>query len=71
MKKEYDFAKMQAVRNPYATALKQQITIRLNSGTVEYFKAMAKEVGIPYQTLIDSYLTDCALSKRRLNIRWK
>ncbi|OWV18094.1 BrnA antitoxin of type II toxin-antitoxin system [Fibrobacter sp. UWB16] len=71
MKKEYDFAKMQAVRNPYATALKKQITIRLNSGTVEYFKAMAKEVSIPYQTLIDSYLTDCALSKRRLNIRWK
>ena len=70
MKKEYDFAKMQAVRNLYATALKKQITIRLNSGTVEYFKAMAKEVGIPYQTLIDSYLTDCALSKRRLNIRW-
>lgn len=71
MKKEYDFAIMQAVRNLYATALKKQITIRLNSGTVEYFKAMAKEVGIPYQTLIDSYLTDCALSKRRLNIRWK
>ncbi len=41
------------VKNPYAAALKKQITIRLNSCTIEYFKNMAKEVGVPYQTLID------------------
>ena len=71
MKKEYDFASMKAVKNPYATALKKQITIRLNSSTVEYFKNMAKKVGIPYQTLIDLYLTDCAQSKRKLTMHWK
>ena len=71
MKKEYDFASMKAVKNPYAAALKKQITIRLNSSTIEYFKNMAKEVGIPYQVLIDSYLTDCAITRRKLNIRWQ
>ncbi len=48
MKKEYDFEKMKAVRNPYAAALKKQITIRLNASTIEYFKKMSKEQGIPY-----------------------
>lgn len=71
MKKEYDFSKMKAVKNPYAKILKKQVTIRLNSNTIEYFKEMAKEVGIPYQVLIDSYLTDCAVSRRKLNIRWQ
>lgn len=71
MKKEYDFKKMKAVKNPYAKILKKQITIRLNSSAIDYFKNMAKELGIPYQVLIDSYLTDCAVSKRRLNLKWQ
>ena len=71
MKKEYAFSKMNAVKNPYAKILKKQVTIRLNSNTIEYFKVMAKEVGIPYQVLIDSYLTDCAITRRKLNIRWQ
>ncbi len=71
MKKEYDFSKMKAVKNPYAKILKKQVTIRLNSDTIVYFKEMAKEVGIPYQVLIDSYLTDCAVTRRKLNIRWQ
>ncbi|SHH66635.1 CopG antitoxin of type II toxin-antitoxin system [Fibrobacter sp. UWCM] len=71
MKKEYDFTKMKAVKNPYAKILKKQITIRLNSSAIDYFKNMAKELGIPYQVLIDSYLTDCAISKRRLNLKWQ
>ncbi len=71
MKKEYDFEKMKAVRNPYAAVLKKQITIRLNASSIEYFKKMSKEQGIPYQTLIDSYLTDCAAKKRKISIEWK
>ena len=71
MKKEYDFSKMKAVKNPYAKIFKKQVTIRLNSDTIDYFKEMAKEVGIPYQVLIDSYLTDCAVTRRKLNIRWQ
>jgi predicted DNA binding CopG/RHH family protein len=71
MKKEYDFVKMRALKNTYAKILKKQITIRLNLSAIEYFKNMAKELGIPYQVLIDSYLTDCAVSKRRLNLKWQ
>jgi uncharacterized protein (DUF4415 family) len=69
MRKEYDFAK--AKRNPYARLLKRQVTIRLDEGTVDYFKKIAKEAGIPYQTLINLYLRDCAASGRKLSLEWK
>jgi predicted DNA binding CopG/RHH family protein len=69
MRKQYDFSK--ARRNPYAKRLKQQITIRLDKPTVEYFKDLAGETGIPYQTLINLYLRDCAVSGRKLSMRWK
>lgn len=71
MKKEYDFSKMKGVRNPYAKVLKKQITIRLNANTIDYFKKMAEKMGIPYQVLIDSYLTECAMARRKLVIRWQ
>lgn len=69
MRKEYDFSK--ARRNPYASRLKRQVTIRLDHGTIEYFKALAEENGIPYQTLINLYLRDCAASGRKLALTWK
>ena len=69
MRSEYDFSK--ASRNPYATQLKKQITIRLDEECINYFKAIAEDVGIPYQSLINLYLRDCAASNRKLNIKWK
>ena len=69
MRNKYDFSK--ASRNPYAKRLKQQITIRLDKPTIEYFKQLADENGIPYQTLINLYLRDCAVSGRKLSMRWK
>ena len=69
MRAHYDFSK--ASRNPYARRLKKQVTIRLNNDAIAYFKAMAKETGVPYQTLIDLYLRDCAAKGRRLSMRWK
>jgi len=69
MRKRYDFAK--GKRNPYAKLLKQQITIRLDKPTIEYFKELAGESGIPYQTLINLYLRDCAATGRKLSMRWK
>jgi len=69
MRKEYDFKK--AKRNPYSHMLKKQVTIRLDEKTVEYFKAMAKEAGVPYQTLINLYLRDCAESRRKLQLDWE
>jgi len=51
--------------------LKKQVTIRLDEGTVDYFKNLANEAGIPYQTLINLYLRDCAASERKLSMLWK
>jgi len=69
MRKEYDFSK--AKQNPYARRLKRQVTIRLDEATVEYFKSLSDETGIPYQTLINLYLRDCAASGRKLTMHWK
>lgn len=69
MRKNYDFSKSKP--NPYAQKLKKQITIRLDEDTVEYFKAMAEEKGIPYQSLINLYLRDCAQEHKDLKLQWK
>ena len=68
MRAEYDFSK--AKKNPYAKRLKRRVTIRLDGPTVDYFKGLAEETGIPYQTLINLYLRDCAEAKRELNLEW-
>ena len=64
MRKEYDFS--HARRNPYAARLKRAVTIRLDEETVTYFKALAEDTGLPYQTLINLYLRDCASTRRSL-----
>ncbi len=69
MRKEYHFAKSR--RNPYASQLKKQITIRLDEDSITYFKVVSEEVGIPYQSLINLYLRDCAASHRKLSLNWK
>ena len=69
MRNHYDFS--DSVPNPYSQKLKKQITIRLDEDTVEYFKKMADEKGIPYQSLINLYLRDCAQSSRDLKMRWQ
>jgi predicted DNA binding CopG/RHH family protein len=68
MRKEYDFSK--ARRNPYARRLKRQDTIRLDEETIRYFNGLAAETGIPYQTLINLYLRDCAASRKKLAMSW-
>ena len=68
MRKNYDFSK--GKKNPYAKRLKKQVTIRLDQGTIDYFKAMAEDLGVPYQTLINFYLRDCAKQERKLRMRW-
>jgi predicted DNA binding CopG/RHH family protein len=70
MKKEYDLSKFRSRKNPYTPFLKKQITIRINNQAIEYFKSMSESTGIPYQNLIDSYLTDCASTKRKLTTTW-
>jgi predicted DNA binding CopG/RHH family protein len=69
MRNEYDFSK--ARKNPYSSQLKKPITIRLDEDSITYFKKISEEIGIPYQSLINLYLRDCAASNRKLNLRWK
>jgi len=68
MRKEYDFSKSK--KNPFAKRLKKQITIRIDEPTVDYFKKLAEELGIPYQSLINLYLRDCATEERKLDLNW-
>ena len=70
MRDEYDFSKMHAVRNPYTNRVKKQITINIDTETVDYFKAQSEQSGIPYQTLINLYLSDCVKNKRQLKMEW-
>jgi uncharacterized protein (DUF4415 family) len=69
MRKHYDFSN--ARKNPYAKLLKKQVTIRLDQETIKYFKALATETNIPYQTLMNLYLRDCAASRKRLRLDWR
>lgn len=69
LEKEFDFSK--AIKNPYAKALKKQVTINLDEKVIIYFKNKAENTGIPYQTLINLYLKDYVANNRNLEISWK
>jgi uncharacterized protein (DUF4415 family) len=69
MRKHYDFTN--ARPNPYAKRLKKPVTIRLDEATISYFKALAEETELPYQSLINLYLRDCAAQERRLDLSWR
>ena len=70
MRRHYDFSTLKGRRNPFAKRLKKQISIRIGIDTLEYFKNMSRETGVPYQNLIDSYLADCADKNRKLRMKW-
>ena len=67
MRDDYDFSK--GKKNPYASKLKKQITINISEAALEYFKEMAEKTGLPYQSLINLYLIDCANNKRELSFK--
>ena len=69
MRTEYDFSN--ARKNPYVKKGKKQITINIDIDTIDYFKNQSESSGIPYQTLINLYLSDCANKKRVLQMSWK
>jgi predicted DNA binding CopG/RHH family protein len=69
MRASYDFS--QATKNPFAKKVKKSVTIRLEEGTLVYFKALAEKAELPYQTLINLYLKDCAQSQKQLRIKWE
>lgn len=70
MKTEYDLSKLKSRKNPYASQLKKSVTMRLSQDIIGYFKEMAIESGVPYQSLINLYLRDCVLNHRKIDISW-
>ena len=70
MKSEYDLSKMKARKNPYASKLKKPVTMRLSEDVIGYFKSMAEEAGVPYQSLINLYLRDCVAQHRKVDMSW-
>jgi len=70
MKAEYDLSTMKSRPNPYARQLKKQVTLRIRPDVITYFKEMSEETGVPYQSLINLYLQDCAKTHRKLNMEW-
>lgn len=71
MRDEYDIKNLNPQKNPYSKRLKKQVTININIDTIEYFKSLSDRSGIPYQTLINLYLADCAENKRELHMAWQ
>ncbi|WP_288229567.1 BrnA antitoxin family protein [uncultured Desulfovibrio sp.] len=68
MREEYDFS--EGIKNPYVRPQKTTVTIRLDKATVDYFKRLSEEVSMPYQTLINAYLADCAARQRKPVLTW-
>ena len=71
MEDEYDLSSMVARKNPYANKLKKSVTMRLDEEVIAYFKSMAEESGVPYQSLINLYLQDCVANHKKIEINWK
>ncbi len=71
MREEYDIANLNPRKNPYTNRRKKQITINIDGEVIDYFKNQSESTGIPYQTLINLYLSDCVASKRKLQMEWK
>ena len=71
MRDEYNIRELNPRKNPYASRLKKQITIHIDGSTIDYFKSMAAADGIPYQTLINLYLRDCADNRRKIQMSWQ
>jgi uncharacterized protein (DUF4415 family) len=71
MRDEYDFSKMKSRKNPYASKLKKPVTIRLGEDVIDYFKSMSEDTGVPYQSLINLYLRDCAAHHKKIDISWQ
>jgi predicted DNA binding CopG/RHH family protein len=70
MKAEYDLSKLKSRKNPYASKLKRPATMRLSDDVITYFKSMAEDAGVPYQSLINLYLRDCLANNRIMQIKW-
>ena len=70
MRKEYNISELNPRKNPYTNRLKKQVTIKIDNDTIDYFKSQSEKAGLPYQTLINLCLADCAIHNRKLSMSW-
>ena len=70
MKREYDLSKMKELKNPFKSKAKKAVGINLSYEVIDYFKKLSKEMGMPYQQLINLYLLDCAKQKKKISMQW-
>ena len=71
MKEENSITIEKTKRTVYIKELKKQISIKIDQAVIDYFKNLSADNGIPYQTLINMYLSDCVRNKRKIEISWK
>ena len=71
MKKNYDFKKLKWKSNPYIKLLKKPVTIRFDEDVIEYFRALSKKEGVPYQTLMNLFLRFCKDEGLQPMMQWK
>jgi len=45
--------------------------MRLSEDVIGYFKQMADEKGVTYQSLINLYLRDCVANHRKIDTSWQ
>ena len=62
MRDEYDFT--ESIPNPYAEPVRKAVTLKIDLRAIDWFKAEAARTGVPYQTLMNSYLLQCAEERR-------
>ena len=65
---EYTIDELNPRKNPQASRLKKRITINIHGSIIDYFKSVPKTKGIPYQSLTNLYLRDCAKNRRQLQM---
>ncbi len=65
MPAEVDFS--ESVLNPYIGKVpRRRVTMNIDGENIDYFKAEAARTGVPYQVIINMYLTECREQKRHL-----
>lgn len=71
MRKEYDLKKLKFIPNPYVKQLKKSVTIRIDSDVIEFFKNLAENENMPYQSLINKFLRFCKDNNIKPKTAWE
>jgi uncharacterized protein (DUF4415 family) len=58
-------------RQPYSRRIKRPVTLRLEESVITCFRRLSRELGLPYQTLNNLYLRDCASKRTRPRSDWR